>query len=98
MAVPVPKGDDFGRKNRSRRTLVMAVVFVLYLVLGGVVFSQLEVYEKERALLRPTLAWRSLQGKTGLGLSTADWTEFRDGFYGRDGETTMEWRKDGIAS
>lgn len=61
MAVPVPKGDDFGRRKMSRRTLVIAVVFVLYLVLGGVVFGQLEVYEKERTVLRPSPAWRAIK-------------------------------------
>ena len=63
MAVPVPKGDDFGRRRQSRRTLVLAVVFVLYLVLGGVVFGRLEVYQKESTVIRPSPAWRAVQGK-----------------------------------
>ncbi|KAF0291321.1 Open rectifier potassium channel protein 1 [Amphibalanus amphitrite] len=61
MAVPVPKGEDFGRRQRSRRTLVLAAVFLVYLALGGVVFGRLEVYEKERTVLRTEPAWRALK-------------------------------------
>ena len=63
MAVPVPKGPEFGRNRRTRRTLVLSVVFVLYLVLGGAVFHFLETYSKTAAVVRPVAAWRPLIGK-----------------------------------
>ena len=69
MAVPVPKGEDFGRRQKSQRTVVLAVVFVLYLALGGVVFGCLEVYEKERTVLRAAPAWHALQGEAPLPTS-----------------------------
>ncbi|XP_037079935.1 potassium channel subfamily K member 16-like [Pollicipes pollicipes] len=83
MAVPLPKGENFGRSRRSRRTLVLAVVFVLYLALGGIVFSYLELYEKEHITTQPTQAWRHLQafleGDDDNGTSAASdrWTTLK---------------------